>query len=46
MFVSMKKNGVILALFALACTSVVAITNAVTKDRIVEQEQSIKLKAA
>jgi electron transport complex protein RnfG len=40
----MKKNGAILALFALACTSVVAITNAVTKDLIIEQEQTQLLK--
>jgi len=44
MFVSMKKNGAVLALFALACTSVVAITHAVTKDRIAEQEQVQLLK--
>ncbi|MDX2320862.1 MAG: electron transport complex subunit RsxG [Moritella sp.] len=44
MLVSMKKNGAILALFALACTSVVAITHAVTKDRIAEQEQIQLLK--
>ncbi|MFT5808769.1 MAG: electron transport complex protein RnfG [Moritella dasanensis] len=44
MFVSMKKNGAILALFALACTSVVAITHTVTKDRIAEQEQIQLLK--
>jgi len=44
MLVSMKKNGAILALFAFACTSVVAITNTVTKDRIAEQEQTQLLK--
>jgi len=44
MLVSMKKNGAILAIFALACTSVVAITHAVTKDRIAEQEQTQLLK--
>jgi electron transport complex protein RnfG len=44
MLVSMKKNGAVLAIFALACTSVVAITNAVTKDRIAEQEQTQLLK--
>ncbi|QFI38134.1 electron transport complex subunit RsxG [Moritella marina ATCC 15381] len=44
MLVSMRKNGGILAIFALACTSVVAITNAVTKDRIAEQEQTQLLK--
>lgn len=39
MLASMKKNGTVLALFALACTSVVAITHSVTSDRIAAQEQ-------
>lgn len=44
MLVSMRKNGGTLAIFALACTAVVAITHAVTKDRIAEQEQTQLLK--
>jgi len=39
MLASMKKNGAVLALFALACTSVVAITHSVTSERIAAQEQ-------
>jgi electron transport complex protein RnfG len=44
MLKSMKKNGAVLALFALACTSVVAVTHTVTADRIAEQEQLQLLK--
>jgi len=44
MLKSMKKNGAVLALFALACTSVVAVTHAVTADRIAKQEQQQLLK--
>lgn len=36
---AMKKNGGILAVFAIASTSLVAITNWVTHDTIVEQQQ-------
>ncbi len=44
MFASIKTNGLVLALFALVCTSVVAITQAVTKDQIARQEQQQLLK--
>ncbi|MFT5881303.1 MAG: electron transport complex protein RnfG [Moritella sp.] len=44
MLKSMKKNGAVLALFALACTSVVAVTHTVTADRIAKQEQLQLLK--
>lgn len=39
MIVSMKKNGSVLALFALVCTSVVALTHSLTESKIAEQEQ-------
>ncbi len=44
MFSSIKSNGLILALFALVCTSVVAITQSVTADQIAKQEQLQLLK--
>ena len=44
MFISMKNNGLILALFALVCTAVVAVTNTITADRIMQQEQQQLLK--
>ncbi|WP_105903155.1 electron transport complex subunit RsxG [Vibrio gangliei] len=39
MLKAMKKNGGILAIFAVASTSLVAITNWITHDTIVEQQQ-------
>lgn len=36
---AMKKNGAVLAIFAIASTSLVALTNWVTHDTIVEQQQ-------
>ncbi|WP_445398405.1 electron transport complex subunit RsxG [Zobellella sp. An-6] len=36
----MRKNGLILALFALGCTALVAFTHSLTRHTIVEQEQA------
>ncbi|WP_086983697.1 electron transport complex subunit RsxG [Vibrio aphrogenes] len=36
---AMKKNGGVLAVFAIAATSLVAITNWITQDKIIEQQQ-------
>ncbi|MGL5813363.1 electron transport complex subunit RsxG [Aeromonas sp.] len=44
MLKSMRKNGVTLALFALACTAMVVLTNELTKDRIAHQQQLDKLR--
>lgn len=41
---AMKKNAAILAIFAVASTAVVAITNALTEDQIKHQEQTQLLK--
>ncbi|WP_199611502.1 electron transport complex subunit RsxG [Flocculibacter collagenilyticus] len=37
---SMQKNGLLLAIFAVICTGLVAITHTLTKDRIAAQQQS------
>jgi len=39
MRIAIEKNAKILALFAVACTSVVGMVNLLTKDRIIQQEQ-------
>ena len=39
MFKSMKKNGLILAVFALLSTALVSLTHYLTADRIFEQQQ-------
>lgn len=44
MLKSMRKNGVTLALFALACTAVVVLTNELTQGRIAHQQQLEKLR--
>ena len=44
MLKSMRKNGVTLALFALACTAMVVLTNELTRDRIAHQQQLEKLR--
>ncbi|AEY01878.1 RnfABCDGE type electron transport complex subunit G [Oceanimonas sp. GK1] len=36
----MRKNGLVLAAFALVCTALVAFTNSLTRDTIIEQEQA------
>lgn len=41
---SMRKNGVTLALFALACTATVVLTNELTQDKIAHQQQLEKLR--
>ena len=44
MLKSMRKNGVTLALFALACTAMVVLTNELTRDRIAHQQQLEQLR--
>ncbi|MGL5179838.1 MAG: electron transport complex subunit RsxG, partial [Aeromonas veronii] len=39
MLKSMRKNGLILAMFALGCTALVVLTNELTKDKIAHQQQ-------
>ncbi|UJF18710.1 electron transport complex subunit RsxG [Vibrio sp. SS-MA-C1-2] len=39
MYKAMGKNGIILAIFALLATALVAVTNAVTKDTIAKQQE-------
>lgn len=41
---AMKKNGGVLAIFALLATALVAVTNLLTQDRILEQQQKELLK--
>jgi|AZIJ01.1.fsa_nt_gi electron transport complex protein RnfG len=36
----MRKNGLVLAAFALVCTALVAFTNSLTRDTIIRQEQA------
>lgn len=43
MLKSMRKNGLILAMFALGCTALVVVTNELTKDKIAHQQQLEKL---
>ncbi|WP_421261086.1 electron transport complex subunit RsxG [Aeromonas jandaei] len=43
MLKSMRKNGLILAMFALGCTALVVLTNELTKDKIAHQQQLEKL---
>ncbi|PJG57924.1 electron transport complex subunit RsxG [Aeromonas cavernicola] len=43
MFTSMRKNGLILAMFALGCTALVVVTNELTKEKISHQQQQEKL---
>ncbi|WP_116472956.1 electron transport complex subunit RsxG [Zobellella maritima] len=40
MLAMMRRNGLVLAAFALACTAFVAVTHSLTRDTIVEQEQA------
>ncbi len=40
---NMSKTGVALAIFALVCTALLAVTNEVTKDRIAEEERLFTL---
>ncbi|MDO6542632.1 electron transport complex subunit RsxG [Photobacterium sanguinicancri] len=44
MIQAMKKNGGVLAIFALLATALVAVTNLLTQDRILEQQQKELLK--
>ena len=37
---TMRKNGLVLAAFALVCTALVAVTNSLTRSTIIEQEQA------
>ena len=39
MHLSIKKNSLILAIFAIVCTAIVGLVNEMTKARIVRQEQ-------
>ncbi|BDY05345.1 electron transport complex subunit RsxG [Ferrimonas sp. YFM] len=41
---SMKRNGLVLALFGMAATALVAVTHQLTEDRIYEQQQKQLLK--
>ncbi|PPA31236.1 electron transport complex subunit RsxG [Aeromonas jandaei] len=43
MLKSMRKNGLILAMFALGCTALVVLTNELTKNKIAHQQQLEKL---
>jgi len=43
MLKSMRKNGLILAMFALGCTALVVVTNELTKEKIAHQQQLEKL---
>lgn len=40
MLETMRKNGLVLAAFALVCTALIAFTNKLTRSTIVEQEQA------
>lgn len=40
---NMSKTGIALAIFALVCTALLAVTNEVTKDRIAEEERLFTL---
>ncbi|SDK32979.1 electron transport complex protein RnfG [Ferrimonas sediminum] len=44
MLASMKRNGLVLALFGMAATAVVAVTHQLTKERIYQQQQQELLK--
>lgn len=44
MFSAARKNGLILGIFALACTALLAGTHELTKDRIAEQKEAQRLK--
>ena len=39
MLKSMRKNGLILAMFALGCSALVVVTHELTKDKIAHQQQ-------
>ncbi|WP_421196040.1 electron transport complex subunit RsxG [Aeromonas enteropelogenes] len=43
MLKSMRKNGLILALFALGCTALVVLTHELTKEKVAQQQQREKL---
>lgn len=40
MLETMRKNGLVLAAFALVCTALIALTNSLTRNTIIEQEQA------